>query len=94
MSDRKLKFKRTTRVLSVALLAATALCAASEQAAPAEIYFPPRGGWRKQDPAAAGFEKAKLDEAIAFALAHENPDTKNLAVESRSNFETRCLTTL
>ena len=34
----------------------------------------------KQDPGAVGVDKAKLDEAIAFAIAHENPETKDLAV--------------
>ena len=42
-------------------------------------YYPPPAEWRKQDPAAAGMDRAKLDRAIAFALAHENPDTRELA---------------
>ena len=86
MIDRKLKSRWTTGVLTVALLAVTALCAVGKEAAPAESYFPPRGEWRKQDPAAAGFDKAKLDEAIAFALAHENPNTKDLAVAIPEQF--------
>ena len=43
-------------------------------------YFPARGEWQKKDPAAVGLDKARLDDAIAFAVAHENPDTKDLAV--------------
>ena len=33
-------------------------------------------------------DKAKLDDAIAFALAHENPDTKDLAVAIVDQFQT------
>ncbi|HWM26276.1 MAG TPA: serine hydrolase [Chthoniobacterales bacterium] len=73
-------------MLTAILLAATAPCVVAEQTAPAASYFPPRGEWRRQDPAAAGFDKAKLDEAIAFALAHENPDTKDLAVAIPEQF--------
>src|SRR4029078_7086085 len=40
-------------------------------------YFPARGEWQKKDPAAVGLDKARLDEAIAVAIAHENPDTHN-----------------
>ena len=35
-------------------------------------YFPHEGAWEKRDPAALGLDKAKLDEAIAFAIANEN----------------------
>jgi CubicO group peptidase (beta-lactamase class C family) len=62
------------------------LRAASRQAEPAAPYFPPRGEWRKVEPAAAGFDKARLEEAIAFAIAHENPDTKDLAVAIPNQF--------
>src|SRR5688572_4800229 len=56
------------------------------QAASTRPYFPARGEWRRQDPAAAGFDKAKLDAAVAFAVAHENPDTKDLAVAIPNQF--------
>ena len=49
-------------------------------------YFPPRGEWRKQDPATAGIDKARIDAAIAFAMAHENPDTKDLSVAIVNQF--------
>ena len=62
------------------------LLAAPRQAANARPYFPARGEWRKAEPAAAGFDKAKLDEAVAFAVAHENPDTKDLAVAIPNQF--------
>jgi CubicO group peptidase (beta-lactamase class C family) len=42
-------------------------------------YFPPRGDWEKRAPAELGFDAAKLQVAVDFALANENPATKNLA---------------
>lgn len=86
MTERKLQSSRLAGVLTAIVLAATAYCAVGRQPAPAESYFPPRGEWRKQDPAAAGFDKTKLDDAIAFALAHENPDTKDLAIAIPAQF--------
>jgi CubicO group peptidase (beta-lactamase class C family) len=49
-------------------------------------YFPPPGEWRKQEGTAAGLDRAKLDEAIAFAFAHENPAPKDLAVAIPEQF--------
>ena len=72
--------------LAAAVVAATVLVAAGPQAPSSAQYFPPRGDWRTIDAAAAGFDKAKLDEAIAFAVAHENPDTKDLAVAIPNQF--------
>ena len=67
-----------------ALVATLALNAAPRQAA--EPYFPPRGEWRKVEPAAGGFDKAKLDEAVAFAVEHENRDSKDLATAIPNQF--------
>ena len=58
---------------------------APQAAAPAR-YFPPAGAWEKRDPSAVGLDKAKLDEAIAFAIANENQNTKDLAVDIPSSF--------
>ena len=76
---------RMNRILVTALtacLATAALVATPRQAAaPAPAaYFPAPGEWRKAQPSSAGFDKTALDDAIAFAVAHENPDTKDLAV--------------
>ena len=43
-------------------------------------YYPPRGEWRAQAPTALGFDKTKLDEAIAFAQANETREGRDLAV--------------
>src|SRR5262249_3179406 len=42
----------------------------------ATAYFPPRGDWRQQTPDAVGMDRAAVDQAIAFAVANENPGSK------------------
>jgi hypothetical protein len=79
------RISRTASVAIAALAATLTLSAAPRQAAHERPYFPARGEWRKVGPAAAGFDKAKLDEAIAFAVAHENPDNKDLPVTIPDN---------
>ena len=49
-------------------------------------YFPDRFDWQKRAPDQAGFDKAKLDAAIALAVANENPATKDLAVDLATTF--------
>jgi CubicO group peptidase (beta-lactamase class C family) len=77
------------RVAPIALIAlsltASAAVFTQTRATPA-TYYPPRGEWRRQSPESVGLDKAKLDEAIAFAVAHENPDTKDLAVAIPNQF--------
>jgi CubicO group peptidase (beta-lactamase class C family) len=47
-------------------------------AAPAATYFPPAHDWKKDTPASAGMDGAKLDAAIAYAVANENPTSKDI----------------
>lgn len=68
-----------------AVMAATTMVAA-QQRSPADPYFPPRGEWQTKPPASVGLDQAKLDEAIAFAVAHENPGTKDLATSIVNQF--------
>jgi CubicO group peptidase (beta-lactamase class C family) len=77
--------QRAAMLFAIAIAASTLTAAAQKSAARAP-YFPPPGSWQKNDPAALGLDKAKLDEAIAFAVAHENPDTKDLALAIVSQF--------
>jgi CubicO group peptidase (beta-lactamase class C family) len=60
--------------------------AAPRPAAPAPLYFPERGEWRTATPDEAGFDAARLDAAIQFAVANENPATKDLAVDLATTF--------
>jgi CubicO group peptidase (beta-lactamase class C family) len=52
----------------------------------AGVPFPPAGTWPAKDPAILGFDRAKLDAAIAFAVANENQNTKDLTVDILNSF--------
>ena len=77
--------RRTSLVLCAVVSATTLVLSARQATAPASAYFPAKGAWEKRDPAAVGMDKAKLDEAIAFAMKNENQRTKI----SPSTFRTR-----
>jgi CubicO group peptidase (beta-lactamase class C family) len=80
---------RTIRQAAWCLAAAISVGAVALSAAPQQVlskYFPPRGEWQKREPANSGFDKANLDEAVAFAIANENPNTKNLAEDIVNTF--------
>ncbi len=79
---------RRLRVGVIAFLTAavgTAVLAAG-QGAQTATYFPPAGAWDRQAPAALGLDKAKLDDAIAFAVAHEATSDKDLAKSTVQQF--------
>lgn len=84
----------TVRFLAVALLLPVSVLAVHAQAArpparpqPASaVYFPERFDWQTKTPEQAGFDPAKLDAAIKFAVASENPATKDLAVDLATTF--------
>ena len=95
--------KRLTLVLFIALSLA-AVAAASGQArhqpaqartakreAPAQpsTYFPPRGDWQRRAPAQVGLDAAALQQAVDFAVANENPATKDLALDLELTFGMR-----
>jgi CubicO group peptidase (beta-lactamase class C family) len=65
-------------------LALSTLVAAREQAATRQ--FPPAGEWPRRDPAAMGLDPVKLDAAIKAALATENTNTRDLAVDIPNTF--------
>ena len=49
-------------------------------------YYPERFDWQKQTPEQARIDAAKLDAAIKFSVANENPATKDLAVDLATTF--------
>jgi hypothetical protein len=49
-------------------------------------YFPPAGFLQHRDPAALGFDPAKLDAIVAYAGANQNPNTQDLAVDIVNTF--------
>lgn len=60
--------------LAITCLVAVTLGISAAQPLAVRSYFPPRGEWRKQEPAAVGVDKTKLNEAVTFAIAHENSE--------------------
>jgi len=85
MTRKPWSISRMVAFVAIAV-AATTLVAARPQRTATGPYFPARGEWRKQPPAAVGLDKAKIDEAIAFAVAQENPGTKDLAAATVEQF--------
>ena len=76
----------------VLLTAAACAAAVSLYGAPAgpqrgaEPYFPPPGVWAAREPAALGLDRAKLEDAAAYAKAHENPNDRDLAKDIPRTF--------
>jgi CubicO group peptidase (beta-lactamase class C family) len=68
------------------LLAAIIVLAAPVGAQRIQAYFPERHDWQTRTPEQAGFDPARLKEAIHFAIANENPATKDLAVDVATTF--------
>ena len=52
----------------------------------APAYYPGRFDWQKQTAEQARFDTARLDAAMQFASANENPATKDLAVDLATTF--------
>jgi beta-lactamase family protein len=76
--------RRAAALLIITIAAATVMDAG--QPSSKRPYFPARVEWQKKAPSAVGLDKAKLDDAIAFAVAHENPNTKDLSVATVNQF--------
>ena len=58
-------------------------------AAPAPPYFPDRFDWQTRSPSEAGMAPARVDEAVQFAIASENPASKDLALDLATTFGAR-----
>jgi CubicO group peptidase (beta-lactamase class C family) len=63
--------------------------AKSAAQAPAPVYFPERFDWQKRSPAEAGMDPARVEEAVQFAIANENPATRDLALELATTYGAR-----
>ncbi len=53
---------------------------------PPPPYFPDRWDWRQSQPAEAGMDQARLDEAVKYAVANQNPATADLAIDLATTF--------
>jgi len=71
--------------LANVLIASFALVAAASAQTPAP-YFPERGDWQSRPPRQSGFDVARLDDAIQFAVANENPAPKDQALAQQQTF--------
>ena len=83
--------KRLAAPIGLALIVLLARSPVSLAQAPARApagatLFPSRGAWETRAPEAVGMDKTRLDEAVAFAIANENPATKDLALDLMLTF--------
>ena len=74
--------RRGTRVVLASILL---LAGVAAQQAP-KPYFPERGVWETRAAGQVGMDPARLDAAVKFAVASENPATKDLAVDLATTF--------
>jgi CubicO group peptidase (beta-lactamase class C family) len=79
------KLTRRFAGLGVLLVLSCALALEAREQAAARP-FPKPGPWEKRDPAAMGLDSAMLTEAVKAALATENQNTKDLAVDIPNTF--------
>src|SRR5215467_13147489 len=52
----------------------------------AASYFPERFEWQHKKPEEAGMDSARLEEAVKYAIANENPAPKDLALDMATTF--------
>jgi len=52
-------------------------------------YFPDRFVWTQKDPGDVGMDPAKLDEAVKYSIANENPGPKDLVLDLALTFGAR-----
>jgi CubicO group peptidase (beta-lactamase class C family) len=76
----------TTAIVLVTVLVSAQAPARNTQESP---YFPDRLAWQTRRPEQAGLDAAKLDAAITFAVASENPASKDLAADLATTFGAR-----
>src|ERR1051325_6221208 len=73
-----------TKQLPFAVVFSVALAASA--AAQNAAYYPERFDWQKHTPQQEGFDAAKLDEAIKFAIASDSPAPHDQAIVHQQSF--------
>ncbi len=58
----------------------------SQQTGIIKNYFPSAGAWEKRLPQQAGFDTAKLNEAIRFAISNESKNPRNMELNHSRTF--------
>jgi len=72
---------------ALALLLLVSFVAAAADGA--TTYYPPRGDWERATPAQSGFDPQRLQQAIAFAQAHEATEPRDQAQALAQSFGAR-----
>jgi hypothetical protein len=75
--------KRLLVSFSFLLYGIVAICQPSVQP---KKYFPPRGSWQKRTAVASGFDTAKLNSAIRFAITNESKSPRNMELSQKLSF--------
>jgi CubicO group peptidase (beta-lactamase class C family) len=57
--------------------------------AQATSYFPSAAEWQRRTPAEAGLDAARIDAAVKYSIANENPGFKDLALDQATTFGAR-----
>jgi len=74
-------------VSTAAVVASGLVLAGRGQAVATATYFPPAGSWDTRDAAALGFDPARLDAAMAYAVENQNQNTRDLAEDIPRTFQ-------
>jgi CubicO group peptidase (beta-lactamase class C family) len=65
----------------VALLLSGVLAGAADS-----VYYPPKGEWAQRRAENVGMDSTRIQDAIDFSIAHENPHTKDMAEYLKETF--------
>jgi CubicO group peptidase (beta-lactamase class C family) len=92
MHTSSLRAPAISLLFAVLLAAPGAVVAQPRVAAQAQApppYFPGRWDWQQRKPEEVGMQAAAIGDAIKYAIAHENPNPKDLALELALTFGIR-----
>jgi CubicO group peptidase (beta-lactamase class C family) len=78
----------SARILAAVFFLLALPAPAQERSRPAEPYFPGTA-WEHRTPAQAGFDPARLQAAIDFAVAAESRNPRDMAQDQRASFGKR-----
>jgi CubicO group peptidase (beta-lactamase class C family) len=77
---------RQLQLVAIVIVVSTGFAIGQAPRPPTSPYYPDRFDWQQRRPEQVGMDAAKLDAAIRFAVANENPATKDLAVDLATTF--------
>jgi CubicO group peptidase (beta-lactamase class C family) len=77
---------RQLQLVAIVIVVSTGFAIGQAPRPPTSPYYPDRFDWQQRRPEQVGMDAAKLDAAIKFVVANENPATKDLAVDLATTF--------